>query len=294
VQKVEVAPGVALEVLDFGGAGPPLVFLAGFGNTGHVFDDLAPAFVDRHRVVAVTRRGFGASSWPEAGYDLATRVADDLAVLDALKLDRATLVGHSLAGDELTAMAVAHPQRVASLVYLDAAQDHSQVGALLESRPKVEEPQPPPEANKSLQAFAAFFDHMLGVHVPEGEVLATMKTAADGSVAGERVSADAQTKILSVLQPQDFASVRAPALVMIALQGQPSEAVPLFDRYDAQARAEYEAWWPRAEAFLKASSNEVHANLAGARFVDWQHTSHYLFLSRRDEVVREMRAFLDP
>src|SRR4051812_17908904 len=72
VKRVKVAEGVELEVLDFGGRGPALVFLAGLGNTGHVFDTFAPEFVANHHVYAVTRRGFGSSNWPEGGYDTAT------------------------------------------------------------------------------------------------------------------------------------------------------------------------------------------------------------------------------
>jgi pimeloyl-ACP methyl ester carboxylesterase len=45
-------------VLDWGGTGPPLVFLAGLGNTAHVFDHFAHQFTDRFRVLGVTRRGY--------------------------------------------------------------------------------------------------------------------------------------------------------------------------------------------------------------------------------------------
>src|SRR5512136_1680257 len=88
VSFVQVAPGVRLEVLDWGGSGPPLVFLAGLQDVAHGFDDFAPRFTDTHHVLAVTRRGYGASSRPPAGYDAATRVADLTAVLDSLHLDR--------------------------------------------------------------------------------------------------------------------------------------------------------------------------------------------------------------
>lgn len=51
----------------------------------------------------------------------ADRLGDDvLAVLDALKLDRPILVGHSIAGEELSSIGSRHPERVAGLVYLDA------------------------------------------------------------------------------------------------------------------------------------------------------------------------------
>jgi non-heme chloroperoxidase len=58
-QFVAVDKDVKLEVLDWGGNGPPLVFLAGLGNTAHVFDELAPKFADKHHVYGITRRGVG-------------------------------------------------------------------------------------------------------------------------------------------------------------------------------------------------------------------------------------------
>ncbi|HEX6617438.1 MAG TPA: hypothetical protein VF046_14130, partial [Gemmatimonadales bacterium] len=64
IRFVTVAPDVRLEVLDWGGQGPPLVFLSGLQDVAHGFDDFAPRFRDRHRVLAITRRGYGASSRP--------------------------------------------------------------------------------------------------------------------------------------------------------------------------------------------------------------------------------------
>ena len=49
---VKVQGDVALEVLDWGGEGPPLVLLAGLGNTAHVFDEFAP---DAQKVVDTVR-----------------------------------------------------------------------------------------------------------------------------------------------------------------------------------------------------------------------------------------------
>src|SRR4051812_43142149 len=68
-RRVTVASGVSLEVVDWGGSGSPVVFLAGYGNSAHVFDDFAPELRDKHRVLGITRRGFGASSLPYTGYD---------------------------------------------------------------------------------------------------------------------------------------------------------------------------------------------------------------------------------
>jgi pimeloyl-ACP methyl ester carboxylesterase len=93
IRFVEVEPGVRLEVLDWGGSGEPLLLLAGHGDTGHVFDDFAPRLTDGFRVFAITRRGFGASSQPAQGYDLARMVEDVARVTDTLKLGRVNVPG---------------------------------------------------------------------------------------------------------------------------------------------------------------------------------------------------------
>lgn len=64
VQFVTVEPDVKLKVIDWGGSGRPLVFLAGLGNTAHVFDKFAPKFIGKYHVYGITRRGFGNSSAP--------------------------------------------------------------------------------------------------------------------------------------------------------------------------------------------------------------------------------------
>ena len=116
---ITVDTDVMLEVLDWGGSGRPIVLLSGLGNTAHVFDDFAPPLTDVAHVVGITRRGYGASSLASTGYDV-DRLSDDvLAVLDQLHLEAPLLVGHSIAGQELSAVAARHPGRVAGLVYLD-------------------------------------------------------------------------------------------------------------------------------------------------------------------------------
>ncbi len=120
VQFITVEPNVELEVIDFGGSGRALILLAGYGGTAHSFADFASRLTPDYHVYAITRRGFGESSVPVSGYS-ADRLGDDVvAVLDALKLSRPVLVGHSMAGEELSDVATRHPEKVAGLIYLDA------------------------------------------------------------------------------------------------------------------------------------------------------------------------------
>jgi pimeloyl-ACP methyl ester carboxylesterase len=121
VRFVTAEKGVQLEVLDWGGSGNPVVLLAGGGNTAHVFDDFAPKLAFDHHVYGITRRGFGASGFSPSDHPL-DRLRDDvLDVIAALKLERPVLVGHSIAGAEMSAVAISHPDRIAGVVYLEAA-----------------------------------------------------------------------------------------------------------------------------------------------------------------------------
>jgi non-heme chloroperoxidase len=123
VQFVTVDKNVKLEVLDWGGNGPPLILLSGGGDTAHVFDKFALNFTDNHHVYGITRRGFGASSWPAPTTENYTpdRLSDDvLAVMSALKIEKPVIAGHSMAGEELSSIGSRYPQKVSGLIYLDA------------------------------------------------------------------------------------------------------------------------------------------------------------------------------
>src|SRR5882724_12371062 len=121
VQFVTIDNNVRLEVLDWGGSSRPIVLLAGGGNTAHVFDEFAPKLTANYHVYGITRRGFGASSYSplENGAD---RLGEDvLAVIRTLKLKKPILVGHSIAGVELSSVATMHPDSITGVVYLEAA-----------------------------------------------------------------------------------------------------------------------------------------------------------------------------
>lgn len=121
--------GVKLHYLDWGGKGEALLFIHGDGGNAHTFDEMAPKFADRFRVLGLTRRGGGQSDKPETGYDTDTLVEDVRHFLDALKIKRVNLVGYSAGGNELTRFAGLYPKRTLKLVYLDAAYDRRDVVA---------------------------------------------------------------------------------------------------------------------------------------------------------------------
>ena len=107
VRFIEVEPGVRLEVLDWGGQGTPLVLLAGY-NTAHAYDEFAPKLAQFCHVYGITRRGYGVSSRTDSGYAAERSAQDVLQVLDALKLVRPVLMGHSFGGQDLSSLGAAH------------------------------------------------------------------------------------------------------------------------------------------------------------------------------------------
>ena len=72
-----------------------MVLVTGLGDNAHVYDQFAFQFTEDFRVIGITG-GFLPSSQPNDGYDVPTRAADDIAVLDAMGIEKAVFVGHSL------------------------------------------------------------------------------------------------------------------------------------------------------------------------------------------------------
>ena len=107
--------GAHIDVRIDGSAGSPVVLLAGFPLTREIWNATARGLAAAHRVVMPDLRGTGASNVPPGPYLMETLAGDVAAVLDALGIERATLVGHSLGGYVALAFARMYAERVASL-----------------------------------------------------------------------------------------------------------------------------------------------------------------------------------
>lgn len=115
-RKHLVVDGVDIAYVDSGGDLPPLVFVHGLSSYTAFWEHNLAAFTDTHRVLALDLPGFGASGRPDAPYTPPWYADTVLAWLDALAIDRMTLVGHSMGGQISLTLALAHPERVEALV----------------------------------------------------------------------------------------------------------------------------------------------------------------------------------
>lgn len=129
--RVPGADGLSLNVLEWSREGTPLLFIHGFSNEAHIWDDVAPMLAPYYRVLAMDLRGHGESDWhPSGDYDYASHVADVLALLDHLAIERVVIVAHSLGGRISMLLANEAAERIAGLVIVDSAPEIDRRGAV--------------------------------------------------------------------------------------------------------------------------------------------------------------------
>jgi len=95
---------------------PALVFSNSLGSDFRIWQEVAPAFADRFRVVLYDKRGHGLSDAPPKPYRMDDHTDDLLALLDGLKIESAALVGLSVGGMIAQRAALRAPERVEALV----------------------------------------------------------------------------------------------------------------------------------------------------------------------------------
>jgi pimeloyl-ACP methyl ester carboxylesterase len=286
------AKPVRLEVLDWGGTGPVVVLLAGMGGTAHIYDDLAPQLVGSFRLIGITRRGHGASS---RAADTTTYTLDSLAtdirvVLDSMGIRKASLVGHSIAGAEITRFAARWPDRVEKLVYLDSAHDFDGYDELMAANPSW----PPPVTmrqgahNDSLNSWRDWGKRDLWGFWSNAMEVDRVRTSDADSFALRVLGRDA------ALHPKEYSSVRAPALALSAwyTTGQWFFHLdPLRDSVKWQQAAHWIDSGVRP--FVARGNKRFLDEIPNGRLVQFD-SDHYVFIFREERTLAELRDFLGP
>jgi pimeloyl-ACP methyl ester carboxylesterase len=297
---VTVDKDANLEVLDWGGSGRPVVLLAGLGSNAHVFDQFAPKLTPNYHVYGITRRGFGNSSVPLTGY-AAERLGDDvLAVLEALHIDRPILVGHSIAGEELSSVGSRYPQRVAGLIYLDAGYPYAYYNAAVGDGLR---------ATIDVNELEGKLDQLRFGNQPE-DPRALIQEVLTTELPGFTQSLQAWQRSLET--PQfNLGATRGPAEpppigrdIMAGLRKYTSIPVPILAIFaaphefppstgdDPAARAAADAT-DEATTHPLAQAAAFEKGVPSAHVVRLAHANHYVFRSNEADVLREMTAFIN-
>jgi len=265
VRWVTVNSSVRLEVLDWGGSGPPLVLL-GCYLTAHAYDEVAPKLTNQFHVYGITRRGIGASDRPAGGYTV-QRSADDVAeVLGSLGVEKSLLVGHSCAGQILTLFASQHSDRLSGLVYLDAATDPT--------TPAFDPPMP------DLTKLPRPLRRGPSVTFPEAQQRAAPFTPE----VRRAITVDARIK-------PNYTGIRVPVLAMYQGQLPLEEVTKQFDIRTDEERAALRQEYAATRAMYTRWQQDLLAAVPTARIVELPGASLYMYLSNEADVIRELRAF---
>ena len=293
---VRVAPDVKLEVLDWGGSGEMMVLLTGSGDNAHVFDYFAFQFTNFFHVIAITRRGWLPSSQPKDGYDVETRAADDIKVLDALGIKQAVFVGHSIAGSELSKIAVKYQSYVDRLVYLDASD-------LSERYTFPDIPDPfsllTDADAKSLFTLQAAYARLLATREPIPAICLSFDFDKDRMITGTSTPQSIYDQLSRgvrdpVNPPTNWADIKASRLGIFAPPTIESK-LPYYWYLSPAEKAMFDERFPRYLQWLRGvidKFGEKHLGTPTPEVYLLPGASHYVYINNEAEVVRQMRIFL--
>jgi len=297
VRLVTVDSAVQLEVLDWGGSGPPIVLL-GCYMSAHMYDEFAPKLANQFRVHGITRRGIGASDKPTTGYTVQRSVDDVLDVLNSLELQRSVLIGHSCAGQILTMFAAQHSDRLHGLVYLDGAGDPTMtpadVGASMPDPAMLPRPMKPPTAPDytSFEALQVSQRNTRGWAFPEAELRQQYVANPDRSVGRSQLSPEIRRAItMDARVKPDYSGIRVPVLAIYQRDAPFEEVAANFLIRNEQERAALRQEYAATRALYVRWQRDLLAAVPTARIVELPGASLYMFLSNEADVLREIRGF---
>lgn len=243
--------GIHLHVLDNEGAGTPLILMPGLTANAHCFDGLMQAGLDQdYRTIACDLRGRGLSDKPDSGYTMEDHAQDIIGLLDALNLEKATMVGHSFGGLLSLYLAANHAERIEQIIVVDAAGEmHPEVLELIK-----------PSVDRLGKAVASWEDYIAAIKqmpffegsweaIMESHYRADVETLSDGRVM-PRSKPEAIIEAVEQALAEDWdthlANIKLPLLLLNALEGTAGEgSAPVlpFEQamatVDAVANAQY-------------------------------------------------------
>jgi len=262
------ANGTHVHYTRTGGEKPALVIAHGYFDDALCRTPLIRELEDDYDVIAYDARGHGRSDAPEDGYGMGDRVADLIGVLDALAVDEAILVGHSMGGSTVASTAARHPERVRGVVMIDPA------GMLvLDEHRGEDDDTPDSDGDWPRDQILWWHDHSKAQLLVEDDELAGHVAAGDEELAA--LLADARLRL-------------SQNAVEIAREGYPDprEVYPGVDAPALILKAD-------ADEEARERHREIADLLPDGRLVHVDDAGHCVFRDQRPVATEELRAFLD-
>ncbi len=258
---VRLPDGVRLRVVEAGAADArPVVLLHGYSDSWFSFSRILPLLSDRYRLIALDQRGHGCSDRPEGGYGMDALADDAVAVMDALGIERATVLGHSLGSFVAQQVAARHPERVESLVLIGSAPRFAGVPAIEELAEAVRALPDPVPSGFVREFQVSTFERPLPAPFVDAVIAESMmlptrvwRALMDGMLAMEAVA-------------PEIAERAVPTLIL---------------------------WGEHDSVFGGPEQAALRGALPDAEFVAYEQTGHAPHWERPERVAEDVGAFLD-
>jgi pimeloyl-ACP methyl ester carboxylesterase len=268
----------------------------------------------RYHVLAITRRAHGRSSAPSTGYGY-TRLGEDvMRVIDAMGVSRPIVIGHSFAGEEMHVLGARYPEKIAGLVYVDAAfdrgdnSDQEAYNAVAKSLPG--SPGPTPDDLASFTTLRSFLVRVQGAAGPEAHLRVRFLPNPDGSIRGQwapelPIRQEITKEMQAASKPYNPEPVRVPALAIYAV---PKSVEDLMRRgstsrsrftedfiasttKDQTLRERVEKLFQLTRARFEGHANWFKMFAQNGRVTEVS-GPHYIFMTNTGEVVEQIQAFV--
>lgn len=215
---------------------PPILLLHGLASGSHIWNLVAPLLADGgYSVTALDQRGHGESDKPASGYDYETIIADDTDAIEALKIEKPVLVGHSWGATVALQYAATYEERVTALTLVDGATNQLSQRSGWTREQALIDLAPPRFAGTSRETFLSYFKRgPLGQQwTPELEdsVLHIVQLRDDDTVA-PRLDFENHLQIIGAMWDQPtvelYSRVRCPLKLIVAEQSSTTEEQQTF------------------------------------------------------------------
>jgi pimeloyl-ACP methyl ester carboxylesterase len=228
----------------------------------------------------------------------ADRLGDDvLSVLEQMKIQRPVLVGHSFAGEELSSVCSRFPDRVAGLVYLDAAYRYALSPVhggdfridTLELRRELNaslDAISPEETRKAIDRLQEVLPQYEADLIEQKKLWANAPPISAGEYAEqikERSTRAGQIKKAALDGERRYTEIKCPVLAIFAMPH--DQGLPAGPKREAADAWDMQEFGPLVRRF--------EAGVPTARVVRIAHARHAVYESNQAEVVNDVEEFVD-
>jgi pimeloyl-ACP methyl ester carboxylesterase len=207
-----------------------------------------------------------------------------------LHLGKVILIGHSVAGEEISKFASSYPNRVEKIVYLDAAADRTNLMSLYANMPNI--PNPTTNDSASLSNFKNFVSRVYGVSFPDDELKNTRVFAKDGKYEKEVTPGFVQGLIIKGVQHPNYQGIECPALAIYAAPTSVTQLFPFYETLDAENKKKADTAFASFIRFASEQEEKFKKEVKMQTVKEINGAHHHVYISNPAETEKLIRDFL--